>query len=115
MERPHFPVNTILVATYFIGYNLRYKYFKVKGHTKINSPKVIELKKDIVNTYSTPSDSETQHVLGENNEEIGEILPTRWSSKEEKYGVSIPFYNSKIRATLDAHIPGTIYKESSYY
>lgn len=118
MENHVFQVGSILVGVYWMGYNPRYKYFRVKGHTKTGAPRVVELTSVIISEYSTPADSEKKHALSENPEEVGDILPTRWSNKDNKYGVSIPLFGfgtEKTRAVLEPYVPGTIYTESSYY
>lgn len=118
MDRPTFNTGCILVGSYMLGYWPRYKYFRVKGHTKSGAPQVVELKKILISESASPTDSTKVHTLDPNVEEIGTVSPTRWSSKDNHYGVSIPLFdfqpNDKVRCTLEAYIPGTSYIEDSY-
>lgn len=115
MERVNFQVGDVVVGTYWIGYNPRYKYFRVKGHTKSGAPRVRELKGSVTEHSSTPVDNTTVHILDPNVEEIGDILAARWSTKQQNWGVSIPFFNEKLRSSLEPYVPGTSYREDSYY
>ena len=115
MERANFQVGDVVVGTYWIGYNPRYKYFRVKSHTKSGAPRVRELKSMVTESHSTPVDSTTVHILDPSLEEIGDILSSRWSTKDEKWGISIPFFNDKLRASLEPYVPGTSNREDSYY
>ena len=118
MDRPVFNVGDVLTGSYMLGYWPRYKYFRVKGHTKSGAPRVVELKKNLISESSTPADSTKVHTLDPTLVEIGELLPTRWSAKNGDYGVSIPLFdfqpNEKVRASLIPYIPGSSFTEDSY-
>ena len=118
MERPFFPVETILVGTYSVGYNPRYNYYKVKGHTKSKAPKVVELKKKKVSEYSTPADSEIKHTLSEDLEEVGSLYTARWGKNDKHWGIAVPifeFSREKKRVKLEQYQEGKVYTENSYY
>ncbi len=119
MDRPVFAMGDVLTGSYMMGYQPRYKYFRVKGYTKSGAPRVVELKKNLVSESSTPADSTAVHTLDPNLVEIGEILPTRWSAKDANYGVSVPLFDfqpdEKVRVSLTPYVPGSSFTEDSYY
>lgn len=115
MEKPHWELDTILLGTYWVGYNPRYKYFKVKGYTKSGAPRVVELKKEILSQNSSPVDSETVHKISEPLEEIGPIYTSRWATKKNNWGITLDQGYCKDRCSLDLYVPGTTFSEMSYY
>ncbi len=114
VAKPHFPVGTILAGRYSIGYWSRCKYFRVVGHTKVGAPRVVELGKTITYEMSTPADSEVRHILAEPVVVVGggSTFSARWSNKDGHWGISLGDLDG--RATLEPHVPGTVFSETSY-
>ena|SRR5665647_438921 len=107
-------VGQILVGSYSIGYWSRYKYFRVKSHTKSGAPRVVELKKNLISNTSTPVDSTVIHELSNEMVEIGPVLTAR-KDKSGEYGVQIEESFGKTRAVLSPYVHGTQYREDSYW
>ena len=113
MENPYWEKDTVLLGVYWVGYWTRYKFFRVKNHTKSGSPKVVELKKEIVSQVSTPVDSETVHQLKKPLEEIGPIYTARWRPKKQNWGITIGY--AKDSVSLEPYLEDKTFKEESYY
>lgn len=115
MEKPYFEKDTVLLGLYWVGYNPRYNYYRVKGYTKSGAPRVVELKKEIVSQHATPVDSETVHRLSQPLVEFGPLYAARWSTKNNKWGITITDGVCKDRCSLEPYAPDQTYRENSYY
>jgi hypothetical protein len=115
--KPFFPIGTILVGEYSVGYWTRWAYFRVVSHTQSGAPRVCRLREQIVSSSSSSVESRQTHELDLTRiVEYGAVLVSRWSQQRGNcWCVVLKDNNNCIRARLSPYVPGTQYTEVTYY